>query len=364
MTKHCILSLIACCASLSLCLSCRQETSREAVLGVLHHQAEQRVPLLGHQDALMYGHEWNSKASESCDFDRSDIKDVCGAHPYLLGLDLGGIETGSSCNLDGNNFESMRQAAIAHHERSGLVTLSWHPRNPKTGGSAWDVSDAGTVASILPSGDHHQAFLGWLDRVSDFILSLKDSKGKPIPVIWRPWHEHTGSWFWWGQDLCTTQEYLQLWEMTYDYMVNRKGLDYLIWAYSPGAGGLTPELFAERYPGDAFVDVVGFDCYQYGSNQSYADDMRKALDIVSAFAADHGKVLAVTETGYESLPYPNWWTEVLGPVLKDYPVAYVLLWRNASEMPLKEKHFYAPWPGGPSETDFVKYIESESVKLL
>ena len=139
--------------------------------------------------------------------------------------------------------------------------------------------------------------------------------------------------------------------MTYDYMEKERGLDNLVWAYSPGAGGITPELFAERYPGDEIVDMLGFDCYQYSTDEVYASDMKNALEVMCGFNEGRDKLMAVTETGYEGIPNPQWWTKVLYEVLKDYPVSYVLTWRNACDENMQH-HYYAPYPGQTSAEDF------------
>ena len=275
-------------------------------------------------------------------------------------MDLGGIETGSVTNLDGNTFDNMRASAIAHYKRGGVVTFSWHPRNPLTDGDAWDVSSANVVESVLPGGSRHDLFMEWLSNAADFMESIQ-AGGRPVPLIFRPWHEHTGSWFWWGRDLCTIDQYKALWKLTYDYMVSERGLDHLVWAYSPGAGGLTDELFAERYPGDDMVDIIGFDCYQYASDEAYAYEMKQALDIIARFGKEHDKILAVTETGFESVKNPKWWTQVLYPSIQGYPVSYVLVWRNACDI---DTHFYAPFKGHESAEDFKAFSGYDKIKFL
>ena len=84
--------------------------------------------------------------------ERSDVRDVAGKYPAIVGFDLGGIELGNACNLDGVPFDLMRRAALKHVERGGTVTFSWHPRNPYTGGDAWDISSSEVVRSVLPGG--------------------------------------------------------------------------------------------------------------------------------------------------------------------------------------------------------------------
>lgn len=331
------------------------------ILTRLRVAATEGTPLYGHQDDLMYGHTWNAGKDADTSLTRSDVLDVTGQYPSILGLDLGGIELGHKCNLDGNDFELQRLAAIKHYQRGGIVTLSWHLRNPLTGGDAWDVSSDKVVESVLPGGSKHEMFLGWLDKAADWIESLRTQDGKPIPVLWRPLHEHTGSWFWWGTGLCTAEEYNSLWKMTYNYLTEKRGLRQLAWAISPGASARGFEKWTDRYPGDDYVDVIGLDCYAVGDKQQYISDMRACLESLTGLCKSHKKILAVTETGYEGLPDPFWWTESLSPAISGFPVSYILTWRNSDEKP---NHYYAPFIGEPSSEDFKTWLKKDKITLL
>ena len=327
----------------------------------LRAAAEAGTPLYGHQDDLMYGHAWNANLDDGKDLSRSDVKDACGHYPAILGLDMGGIELGNPRNLDGNDFALMRQAAVEHHARGGIVTLSWHLRNPLTGGDAWDISSDRVVASVLPGGEKHALFTEWLDRLADWILSLKDAQGAQVPVVWRPWHEHSGSWFWWGRDLCSDEEYNALWRMTYDHLVRVRGIERLVWAISPNYMDRDFEQWETRYPGDAYVDIVGLDCYASADRERYLRQMDAGLSSLQRFCEEHGKILAVTETGLESLPDPGWWTGTLSEALRGFPVSYVLTWRNASDRPA---HFFAPFAGQASADDFAAWIRQDKITVL
>ncbi len=342
-----------------------RNTDRDALMNRLCAAAGSGEIMYGHEDALLYGHGWSSDEAERAGYDRSDVKDVCGSHPAVLGLDLGGVEVADADNLDGIRFDAIRKAAVAHHGRGGVVTFSWHLRNPLTGGDSWDVSSDGAVAYFLENED---IFRSWMSKVADFLLSLKDGSGNPIPVIFRPWHEHTGSWFWWGSELCSVDEYKELWSRTYAYLVEEMGLTNLIWAYSPNTG-VDAQGYMERYPGDGYVDILGFDCYQFrsedesteSSNARYAAQLRDALGYITELGREHCKPIALTETGFEGIPYSKWWTEVLYPVINDYPIAYVLTWRNAWDRP---GHFYGPFPGAVCEDDFKEFYSKKNIMFL
>lgn len=343
---------------------------KEKLISTLKQAAEEGTPLYGHQDDLMYGHTWNATKENDHNLTRSDVLSTAGAYPYILGLDLGWLEIDSPCNLDGNDFNLMREAAVKHYERGGIVTISWHLRNPLTGGDTWDVSSDKVVESILPGGEKHEYFMEWLDRVATWLASVKDSEGKHVPMIFRPWHEHTGSWFWWGGKLCSPEQFNALWVMTYNYIVKERGLDDLVWAISPNTLSENFDSWVERYPGDEYVDIIGLDCYcptYLGQKESFAKfkkDMTECLASLQKFSELRGKILALTETGYEGLTYERWWTEVLQGAIGDFPIAYLLVWRNTDEMPRGNVHFYTPWPGGPSEQDFKEFVESGRIKLL
>lgn len=322
-----------------------EETQK--LLANLHKTAQKGI-MFGHHDDTLYGIGWKN------DDGRSDVKSVCGDYPAVISFDLGGIEIGDSGNLDKVYFKKIKNEIVNHYNRGGLVSLSWHARNPLTGGDTWDVSDSTVVKSILPGGSNHEKFLGWLNNVSLFIKSLVNEDGIRIPVLFRPWHEHTGSWFWWGQDLCSTEEYKQLWRLTADCL-KENGVDNVLYAYSPGAEPQDTIQYLERYPGDNLIDVLGFDTYQF-DRDVFLENLNRSLSIIDSIGKSHNKLIAITEVGYESIPDAEWWTKTLLPVIENYSLSYVLVWRNACD---KENHFYAPYPGHVSSEDFIEFYNNK-----
>lgn len=341
--------------------------SAKALISKLSKLSKEGKVLYGHQDDVFYGHNWKLDAIPENGFIRSDIRETSGQYPAILGMDLGGIEMGDGKNLDGIPFDMMKAAAEQHYAKGGILTFSWHARNPLTGGDAWDISSDRTVDYVI-NGEGQELFKEWLTRLADFLESIKGLDGKPAVVIFRPWHEHTGSWFWWGQDLCTSKQYKALWERTYDYLTYHRNLTNIVWGYSP-SGVTTEEEYMERYPGDRLVDILGADIYEYpgknepieAGNERYQAQLRRTFDVMKKIATGHDKLMALTETGLESLKYSHWWTETLLPIMKEYPIAYVLTWRNAWDKP---EHFYAPYPDFADAEDFVRFAEDETILLL
>lgn len=317
----------------------------------------------GHQDDLAYGHDWLVADWTTDDLERSDVRDVSGSFPMVVGFDLGGIEKGDSCNLDGVPFGLIRKAARKHVERGGIITFSWHLRNIVTGGDSWDVSERGAVAACLEGGSRHDEFMVWLRRLGDFIESL----GLDVPCIFRPWHENLGSWFWWGRDLCSEDEYIRLFGLTRSYFDSR-GLDNVLWCYSPN-GDAGEEAYMSRYPGDDVVDILGVDTYEslYGGrtlaegSDSFKAEVRDNLGYLSRLADAHGKMLCFSETGLEGIPDATWWTQTLLPAIEGFPIAYVLTWRNAHD---RQEHFFAPWKGFENADDFKEFSENDKIVLL
>lgn len=305
--------------------------------------------MFGHQDDPLYGIGWNGDSA------RSDVKSVVGDYPAVMGFDIGHIESSSERSLDNVWFARIRQEIINQYNRGGVSTVSWHLNNPLTGGNSWDVEEKGVVSSILPNGDNHGKFLSWLQAVAEFFKSLETEEGVRVPVLFRPWHEHTGSWFWWGKELCTASEYKQLWTMTHNYMASQ-AVDNLLYVYSPDSQG-PGDTYMERYPGDEYVDLLGFDCY-HRNNEEGVEAYQYSLNSILAFITEEGgkrnKPVALTETGLESVPIGDWWTNVLFPVLINYPVSYVLVWRNAHDI---ANHYYAPYPGQVSAEDFTEFYK-------
>ena len=316
--------------------------------------------LFGHQDDLAYGVEWKYKEG------RSDVKEAAGDYPAVYGWELGGIERpGNDQNIDGVPFKKMKQFIRQGYERGGVITLSWHADSPfGAGKNAWDTTH-GSVASINPGGANHAMYKEWLDKVAAFIGSLKGSKGEAIPVLFRPFHEHSGNWFWWCRNACTVFEYQTLWRFTYYYLQTEKKLHNILWVYNTGGDFNTKEEFLERYPGDDKVDLLSFDTYQYGDPQKekwFEENTNRRLKMVGELAAEKGKPFALAETGYEAVPYAEWWTQTLQNAIGDNKICYVMVWRNHGyQAETKKMHYYVPYKGQVSEADFRKFAALERV---
>jgi len=313
--------------------------------------------LFGHQDDPVYGLN-PDKTRWVDDVDRSDIKSIIGEYPALIGYDLGHLELGKSANLDNVPFDKMRLYITDQYERGGVSTLSWHPNNPlDVSKTTWDKVEA-TIPTILNDNKALRQYKKtFLKPLALFFKSLKAQNGEAVPVIFRPYHEHTGSWFWWGADYCSEEEYKAFWKMTVDYF-KKKRVHNLLYAYSTDKFR-SEEHYLERYPGDDYVDILGFDAYHRNapsSNDAFVQSAKEMLQTIKKLGLEKDKPYALSETGLEQVTEANWWTNIVLPVLEDSGASYIMVWRNG-----RPNHFYAPYPGHSSESDFKKMAESGEV---
>ena len=308
----------------------------------------------GMHDATGYGVGWNN------DNDRSDIESVTGDYPAFAGW---GADYSVAQIARGEGFEDARYKMKLFHDMGGFNTIEWHAQNPYGGDYSWGNHPDQTknvVEAILPGGEKHQEFLIQLDHLAAFFNTLIDDDGKKIPIIFRPWHEHTGGWFWWGKGNCSEAQYIQLWQFTVNYLFDEKGVNNLLYAYSPDKIDSREE-YLYGYPGDEFIDVLGLD--NYGDLRQYATNMPRfvnMLEILVSLANEKNKPAALTETGaftidgQATMPENDWFTQKLlnGIMTNEITrqISYAMVWRNEST-----SHFHAPYPGHSSVPDFIDF---------
>ncbi len=312
------------------------------------HRLLSKGIMFGHQDDLAYGVNWKYQPNAS------DIKEVTNDYPAVFGWELGHLELDSSKNLDDVPFEKMKQFIQQAYSKNCIITISWHLRNPLTGKSAWDP-ELGTVASVLPGGIKHDLYKSWLDKLAVFFNDLKTKNGTFIPVIFRPYHELNGSWFWWGKNHCSPDEIKSLYRFTADYLKNKKGIHHLLYAFNTDKFS-SEEEYLERYPGDEYVDLLGFDIYQrQEGNEAFIQTTDRLLTVLEKLSASKRKIPALTEFGYGTIPDSTWWTSTFWKAIGHHQISYVLGWRNAGKKENGEMEFYVPYKGQQSADDFRKF---------
>lgn len=219
------------------------------------------------------------------------IKNLTGDYPALLGLDL--MDYTPSRTAFGASSSAVEKA-IEFANKGGIVTLCWHWNAPTEylnstannsdgwWGGFYTKSSKFDIAKVMNGQDAKGKKL--LDRdIKEIAKQLKRLEKAGVPVIWRPLHEASGGWFWWGAQ--GPDAYKKLWKYLYNELTNTYGCNNLIWVYNGQS--------ADWYPGDEYVDIVGEDIYP--GNHVYDPQVSRFKQAISY--GSKTKITALTENG-------------------------------------------------------------------
>jgi mannan endo-1,4-beta-mannosidase len=305
----------------------------------------------------------------------SDIKKNTGSDPALLGSDFMFI-TDKSNNGQANNWFYQQELKItadvkAAYAKGMINTFCWHLREPNNEDSfyATDMSadeKATAFKSILPGGTNHEWYKKKLDKIASVILNLKGTNGELIPIIFRPFHEFDGSWFWWGANFCTPEEYKTAYQFTVDYLKNTKGAHNILYAFSPDNSYTTEANYLSRYPGDKYVDILAMDNYGDFDNQGFAGAAKANLKLktISDIAKTKVKIAALSETGFRvtssNSPITDWFSYYLYSALtsNSVEISYVMFWNNNTD------GYYVPNGSVSNAADFKTFAEKSKSALV
>jgi mannan endo-1,4-beta-mannosidase len=304
----------------------------------------------------------------------SDIKKTSGHDPAVLGSDFMFI---TDKDNPSNNWFVQQENKIIQDTKDayakGIINIfCWHLREPFNENSFY-TSDMTTeqkntaFRSIMPGGANHEWYKQKLDKVAFVFSNLKDAQNKLIPVIFRPFHEFDGNWFWWGANYCTPEEYKTVFRFTVDYLKNTKNIHNVLYSFSPDNTFTNKNGYLSRYPGDDYVDVLGMDNYgDFGINQGVAgsDRANSKLKYLSDLAIEKNKIAALTETGYRvtgsTPPIANWFSSLLydGMTKNGAQIGFVMFWSNGNG------GYYVPTPTNSNAQDFQSFcIKPKSVLI-
>lgn len=209
----------------------------------------------------------------------------------VLGLDMGNYSLGSKEH--GSESRSVEYAYDWYNNAGGIVQLCWHWTSP--GEYAVNAGDNPWYSSFYKEGSKldldkimngedetgYQLLMDDIDNMSKELARLRDAG---VPVLWRPLHEASGGWFWWGD--CEPESYIKLWNVMYDKMTNEHDLTNLIWVWN----GQNPAW----YPGDETVDIHGWDIY--AGNHVDTSQSGRFEDMAHNYG-EKTKLIALTENG-------------------------------------------------------------------
>ncbi len=186
-------------------------------------------------------------------------------YPAVFGQDFGFSFPGY---WDGINYrQAIVDEAIKRHNEGFIITLMWHAVLPTqdepvkfSESIQGELSDAEWTELITPGTNLNERWKSQVDVIAWFLKQLKFAR---VPVLWRPYHEMNGGWFWWGKKK-GDDGYKKLWLMMYDRFVNFHGLDNLIWVYNTNEFKPGVDRHELYYPGDDYVHIVATDVYSQG----------------------------------------------------------------------------------------------------
>lgn len=213
------------------------------------------------------------------------VSETAGAQPAVIGLDF--IEYSPSRAAHGSTSRAT-DFAIDFWNDGGIVTFCWHWNAPEkylTGqwysGFYKDYTNI-DLAKIMNGEDKegYDLLMQDIDAIAAQLLILQDAG---VPVLWRPLHEASGGWFWWGN--AGSEAYKKLYILLYDRLTNEYGLNNLIWVWNGQS--------ADWYPGDEYVDIIGSDIYP-GEHQ-YASQIGTFLE--DAEVPGENKMIILSENG-------------------------------------------------------------------
>lgn len=190
----------------------------------------------------------------SPDYEMNYIEENTGKLPAIRGLDF-----------MHNDFDGVTKRAKEWWEKGGIPTICWHTgadfasgyNESKDDNINWDEA-------FVPGSDTYNALLAGMDRAVPYLQQLEDAG---VPVLWRPFHELDGGWFWWSKG--GADNFVKLWQLMYSRYTDYWGLDNLIWVYGYSGNGVN---MGAWYPGDSYVDLVGADSYTPGANGSLYEE--------------------------------------------------------------------------------------------
>ncbi|MBQ9914355.1 MAG: mannan endo-1,4-beta-mannosidase A and B [Clostridia bacterium] len=197
--------------------------------------AEGNYVISGQQESTWMG---------SPDYETDYIYEASGKLPIIKGFDY-----------MNDDFDGVNERAAQWHEKGGIVTICWHCGSDFSG--EWTDCKETDIAdwekALTPGTEEYNTLVKGMDKAAE---ALKELQEKGIPVLWRPFHEFDGDWFWWSRGGC--ESFKKLWRIMYERYTDYHGLNNLIWVLGYSHKMLDVK---DWYPGDEYCDIIGADTY-------------------------------------------------------------------------------------------------------
>ena len=211
--------------------------------------AEGRYTLSGQQESTWMGSE---------DYEFEYIQSASGRLPAIRGFDY-----------MNDDFDGVNERAVKWAQQGGLVTICWHTGADFSGEWADAQNDEITDwdRALTPGTEEYETLINGMDKGAK---ALKDLQNKGVTVIWRPFHEFDGGWFWWGKG--GNKNFIKLWRIMYERYTEYWELNNLIWVLGYSHNG---EDYRKWNPGSDYYDIVGADSYDGGAMPELYKEVKK-----------------------------------------------------------------------------------------
>ncbi|ASR48673.1 glycosyl hydrolase [Paenibacillus kribbensis] len=223
---------------------------------------------------------------ESPDELSNKIQKISQSYVGVHGYEMGAI-SGQSADTEAEQRKNVVDSAIRWNRSGGIVTMTFHealPGRPLTWANVQaKVSQTEFNKYVTPGTTQYNLLIADLDKVA---VSLKQLRDAGVPVLWRPYHEMNGDWFWWGNK----NNFNQLWNIMYDRFVNTHQLNNLLWVWSPNAPNSYTFPYTPKYPGDDKVDILAVDIYNNDFKQSHYEELLGLAGNKPIAIGEHGEM--------------------------------------------------------------------------
>lgn len=221
------------------------------------------------------------------------IYEVTGKYPALLGLDMMSY---SLARQEMGGKPKVVETALDFADNGGIVTFCWHwnaPNkylkagndengNPRWWGGFYTKNTDFDIEAVMNGDDAEGKKLLDAD-IAEIAKQMNRLEEAGVPVLWRPLHEASGGWFWWGAK--GAEAYKKLYTYLHDQLTNKYECHNLIWVWN-GQN-------KDWYPGDEYVDIIGEDLYL--DKHVYSASAAKFSEILEYSGGK--KIIALTENG-------------------------------------------------------------------
>ncbi len=283
-------------------------------------------------NGIIIGQHTKTKKQEELSY----IREITGKEPALCGFELLSYSPNinydncsGECLAEVNENKDTLEEVWKWAEKKGLITFTWHWFSP-IGGTDKSFYAKNTEfnpeKALIDGTEENKAFLSDMDDMAGILKKFQEKK---VPILWRPFHEAEGAWFWWGSRGYEVAK--QLYRFMYDRYTNYHKLNNLIWVWnSPVVSG---------YVGDDYCDVISRDMYppahqHTDQKDAYIELLQITEEKKIAAIAETGTIPSVTELSLTRVPWAWFMTWCTEHVTSDK-------YTNKAELNLAYNHEYA-----------------------